>query len=120
MIEFLESRAGDSLRVVGRYNGETCTLEYVREDLPREEIRDRVDALRANITWSWNPPGHPTVEKLGTKQASLQVRKKAVILHLPLGEERGVLIGLEPEASRNLTTFITDCMSHVDGLNPPA
>lgn len=115
LLEYLEQRAGESLRAVGQYQGEECDLQYLRDDLPRTATRDRLDALRANITWSWNPPEDASLKELGTKRATLQVREQAVILHLLLGNQRGILIGLEPEAARDLTSFITDCLDHVDG-----
>jgi hypothetical protein len=114
LIDYLESRAGDSLRAVGRYSGETCSLEYVRDDLPREKIRDRLETIQTNLTWSWNPPEGSALEELGPKSASLQVREAAVVLHLPVEERKGIIIGLEPGAASDLTSFITDCMRYVD------
>ncbi|WP_128081435.1 hypothetical protein [Haloferax sp. ATB1] len=113
LIDYLESRAGDSLRAVGKYSGETCSLEYVRDDLAHEKVRDRLEAIQANITWSWNPPEDSVLEELGPKSASLQVREAAVILHLPAEDREGVIIGLEPGAASDLTSFITDCMRYV-------
>jgi hypothetical protein len=95
LIEFLQSRAGNALRAVGRYNDDTCRLTYLRDGLPREETRDRLDALRANITWAWNPPSQPTIDQLGTKEASLQIREQAIILHIPLDT------GWNPDRSRS-------------------
>jgi hypothetical protein len=115
LLEYLEQRAGESLRAVGRYQREECDLQYLRDDLSRTATRERLDALRANITWSWNPPEDTSLEALGTKQATLQVREQTVILHLLLGDQQGILIGLEPEAARDLTSFITDCLDHIDG-----
>jgi hypothetical protein len=78
-----------------------------------------LEALRTNLTWEWTPPKTPALEELGSEHASLQNCEQSVILHLPLGRDCGLLIGLEPGAARDLTSFITDCMSHVDGIDVP-
>lgn len=114
LVQYLESRAGQSLRAVGRYGTDECTLDYLRDDLPRDRTRERLDAIRANITWTWNPPDDSSLAELGPKQASLQVREEVVVLHLLLEDKQGVLIGLEPEAARDLVSFITDCIDQVD------
>jgi len=120
LVDYLQSRAGRSLRAVGRYDEEGCQLIYRRDDLPREGTQERLEALRTNLTWEWNPPKTPALEELGGEQASLQIREQTVILHLPVEADHGLLIGLEPGAARDLTSFITDCMQHVDGINAPA
>lgn len=114
LVHYLESRAGDSLRVVGLYRSEACRVEYLREDLSRERTRARLEAIQTNLNWSWQPPDDSSLEKLGPKSASLQVREAAVILHLPVDDREGIIIGLEPGAASDLMSFITDCMNYVN------
>lgn len=120
LIEYLENRADDYLRAVGQYDGDSHELEYVREGLDGSKIQQRFDALHANITWSWNPPEDETLETLGEKYATVHLREKVVIVHLVVGEEEGILVGLNPEAALDLNTFVVECLEQVEGAGPPA
>lgn len=116
LVDFLQDRAGNYLRAVGWYEKKTVELGYLRRDLSRDVMQQRLEEVHEHITWSWNPPESATIQGLGAKRASLQVREQAVILHLPINTEKGVVVGLEPEAAGHLTTFIGDCLDYVDEI----
>lgn len=119
LVEYLEDEAGSSLRAIGVYHGSDYELQHHRDDLDPEILVDRLRTIQANITWEWRPPDEGTIEELGKKIATLQVRKQAVILHLLVGKDHGIVIGLDPEAARNLNTFIIECLERVDGAPLP-
>ena len=114
LVSFVEQRAGDSLRAVAEYNEDGIGLLYSRDDLNRDEITERINAIHDNITWEWNPSNDTIVSELGEKRATLHVHEGAVIIHLLEKADRGYLVGLEPEAARDLTTFLGECLSHIE------
>lgn len=114
LVSFVQRRAGESLRAIAEYETADLDLLYYRDDLPKTEITERVDTIHDNITWAWNPGDEEVVSKLGAKRATVQVREEAVVIHLLKGVNHGYLIGLEPGAARNLTTFLGECLDRIE------
>lgn len=114
LVSFVERRAGESLRAVAEYDHADVELLYYRDDLNRTTITDRVATIHDNITWAWNPSENTVVSELGEKRATLQIREEAVVIHLLEDVKHGYLIGLDPDAARNLTTFLGECLSHIE------
>lgn len=114
LVPFVEQEAGPSLRAIAEYEQTEVELLYRRDDLPRDEITARVDTIHESIRWAWNPDESDVVRELGAKRATIQVRENAVIVHLPASDDHGYLIGLEPDAARNLTTSIGECLTRVE------
>ena len=115
LVSFVERQAGESLRAIAEYDNADIELLYLRNDLHQREISDRVETIHDNITWVWNPKeDEKVISKLGEKRATVQVREDAVIIHLLAERKQGYLIGLEPDAARNLTTFLGECLTHVE------
>lgn len=114
LVTFARQRAGEYLRAVAEYERTEFHLLYYRDDLDRATIAERVDTIHDNITWSWNPDDDEGVAALGEKRATLQIREQAVILHLLEGRHRGYLVGLDPAAARDLTSFVGECLAHVE------
>lgn len=114
LVSFVERRAGDTLRAIAEYDNTEFELLYRRDDLPRSEITTRVETIHENITWAWNPSDDDVIAELGEKRATVQVRKDAVIIHLLEDVHQGYLIGLDPDAARNLTTFLGECLNHIE------
>lgn len=115
LVSFVHQRAGESLRAIAEYEQTDFDLLYYRDDLPRTTIRDRVETVHGNITWAWNPDDDDdeVVAELGKKRATVQVRDEVIIIHLLEGVNHGYLIGLEPDAARNLTTFLGECLNRI-------
>lgn len=114
LVSFVEQRAGDSLRAVAKYEKADFDLLYYRDDLQKHTITKRVDTIHGNITWAWNPDEEEVASELGEKRATLQIREEAVVIHLLETAHQGYLIGLEPDAARNLTTFLGECLTHIE------
>ena len=114
LVPFVEQRAGESLRAIAEYGKTDVDLIYYRDDLPKTEVSKRVNTIHNNITWAWNPGDDEIVSELGVKRATLQVREEAVIIHLLEEVNHGYLIGLEPDAARDLTTFLGECLNHIE------
>jgi len=113
LVTFVKREAGGHLRAIGEFKGVQIDLHYIRDDLNETEIARRFELIQDNITWSWSPPEDDIDEELGPKYASLQLRQEAVIIYLPTETDKGILIGLEPEAATDLTTFLRRCVEYV-------
>ena len=114
LLEYLDDVAGSSLRAVGSYRGDAFELRYHRDDLEADKLYDRLEGIHEHVTWDWRPPDDRAITELGGKLASLQIREQAVILHLITGDDRGVLIGLDSDAARDLNAFVVECLDRVD------
>jgi hypothetical protein len=117
---FVERRAGEYLRAVGEYDSIETDLHYIRDDLDETEIVERLEHIHDHITWSWSPQNDALDAELGPKTASVQIRREAVIIHFPISGDRGVLIGLEPGAATDLTTFIGNCLEYIQDVQADA
>ena len=113
LVAFVKQQAGESLRAIAHYEQTDFDLLYHRDDLATETVTQRVATIHDNITWAWNPRDDDLAAELGKTHATLQVRDDAIIIHLLETHKEGYLIGLEPDAARNLTTFLNQCLTHV-------
>lgn len=113
LVSFVHQQAGESLRAIAEYEQADVELLYYRDDLPKHTITERVATVHDNITWAWNPDEDEVVAELGKKRATVQVRDEVVIIHLIEEAGQGYLIGLEPDAARNLTTFLGECLNRI-------
>lgn len=112
LLDYVQSRAGDYFRGLATYDDHDVTIKASRPDLDPGEMKDRAKELRLAI----RPQGSfKATETLGKPRAIVQIRDHAVVLHFPIDANRGYLIGLEPEAARDLNEFIEECSSLIDG-----
>jgi len=116
-LEFLKDEAGDSLRAVEWYREGEAELIYIRDDLELGEMEERAEEIHEALTWDWTPPEAARIRELGDELATVSVRREAVLVHLPAGEEYGVVVGLEPEAARSLHRFVNDCRATLADLD---
>jgi hypothetical protein len=49
----------------------------------------------------------------GDLHATVRVFDDAIILHFPVAANQGVVVSLEPDAARQLTTFINRCQQQI-------
>lgn len=115
LLEYLQTRAGDALRVISWYSDDDWGTLFVRDDLDRDNVEDRVDYSShqlSNRRRSWR--GDPLAE-LGDEQAMVQVREKAVIIHFPMEGEGGIFVSLDTDVARDLHGFVVDCAEKLAG-----
>ena len=106
-VTYLQDRVGDSLRAVGRYNADGVELGYVRDDLSKSAVTERLETVANNITDTWS--NETPLEALGRAYTSLQIREKAIILHISRSPGSGVIFAVEPEIGRDLRDFVVAC-----------
>lgn len=112
LLEFLDQRAGEYHRGTVRYSPNDIEIVYLRDDVEatrlNTEIREMLGRLRPESSQE-EVEAFP-FEKL---QATLRRFDDAIILHFPVGDERGVVVSLEPQTARDLNTFIGECEERI-------
>ena len=118
LTEFLRGRAGENLRGVIEYDGEGFEIHYMRDGLDADAFRRRVEYAYNRILQSQTTDTE--LASYGKPYATLSVREYAVILNLRSTPTEGVIVGLEPDAARDLVSFIHETMEHglPEGLPP--
>lgn len=114
LMSFLKERVGNSLRAIVEYREADIEVQYHRHDLDESTVRHRTSAgygQIVQISGSWDDG---LTDERGAKRATLQVREEAVIVHLHETRYEGHLISLEPEAARDLTAFLGECLKYVE------
>lgn len=110
----LEEQTGGATRGVGEYSDGQVRLLYVRPDLQTDAFRKRAQEALEKA-----PDRHPLVvdDEVGEWKADVEVHDHAIVIHLPTGSGRGILVSMDPEIARNLTNFVQECTEIVQ--NPP-
>lgn len=118
LTEFLRRRAGDYLRGVVQYDDESFEIIYVRDGLDAAAFRERVEHIHTSIVE--RPTPEVGDDSFGKPYATLSVRERAVVLNLCWNETEGLLVGLEPDAARDLVAFIHETMERGLPDGPPS
>lgn len=112
-LEYLQQRAGDSLRAVEWYREDEAELIYLRDDLDVGEVQPRADEIHQRLIGGESLAEPQQLRELGPRLATINLHEEAVLINLPVGEQYGVVVGLEPEAARNLHDFVTDARTQL-------
>lgn len=108
LLEYLEERAGEYHRGTVRYDGEDTSVLYLREDLKERRLMSEIDRMLGRL----RPEATPKEERsfpFGELRATVRLFEGAILLHFPTGNDRGIVVSLEPETARDLKTFIGEC-----------
>ena len=106
---YLRDRVGEHLRGVVRYHRETLDILYLRDDVREVRLESQFDRLE--------PESRSAEERafpLGDLYVTVRRFEEAIIMHFPTGNNRGIVVSLEPETARDLNTFTTECLKHID------
>lgn len=114
LADYLSRRASDGFRGLARYEGDDVEVLHTRRDLGRTEMYERARAIHRAVQLR---DGESVLDELGAAYATVQLREDAVILHFPMGDARGYLVGLEPDVARDLSSFVTDCIRIIEHEN---
>jgi hypothetical protein len=113
LVGFARRKTGHGLRSVVRAAPAETELLYVREDLSRQTVRNRLDEIGAAV--EGRPRNETAVATFGRVQASIQLREAGTLVILRRGDTT-VFLTVEPYASRNLGSFVTQCRRILDGV----
>ena len=109
LFKYLEKRAGENLRGVVRYSQDSTDVPYLRDDVQEVRLESQVDRMLRRMR-----PESSSKEEMsfpfGDLHATLRIFDEAIILHFPLGADRGLVISLEPEAAAQLNSFVNGCL----------
>ncbi|MEE6210747.1 hypothetical protein U3A55_11330 [Salarchaeum sp. III] len=109
----LRERLGPNLRLVFDYQGEDVSFSYVRDDLPRDLVRERCELmvdLYQNEYRELVERGDDEVD-LTSLTASLHLFDIGLILNLrdPTNPEGGVAFTFDYETGSRLIGFVAEC-----------
>ena len=111
--EFAKHRTGDYLLGVARYDKTTFDVVFLRDDVRKERIQSQIDRMLDRL----QPEATAAEERafpFGDLHVTVRRFDEAIIMHFPTGNKRGVVMSLEPEATRDLNTFTTECLDRID------
>jgi hypothetical protein len=106
LLEYVQTRAGEHFRGFATYGRDGVELLAARDGLDEGQMDDRIEELHRAIRTG---DEFDAVETLGPPSAVIQLRSEAVLVNVPVDDERGYLLGMEPEAARNLHSFVSEC-----------
>lgn len=108
LVEYLEDRAGEYHRGTVSYTGDSQEVLHLRDDIEgyrlEREIAGMIDRLRSEAARE-----ETDAFPFGDLHATVRTFDDATILHFPTGEDRGIVVSLEPGTARDLNTFIGEC-----------
>lgn len=114
LVAYVEKSAGDALRAVVEYEDADIEVLYHRDDLEEATVERRTRSIYDQIVQARTSRDDALAKDLGRKRVTLQIRQEAVLIHLLETRQRGHIISLEPEAARDLVTFLNDCLQYVE------
>ncbi|WP_135853305.1 DUF7522 family protein [Halorussus salinus] len=115
LVDFLRSKAGDSLRGVIRYDSDDYRFLYVRTDVT--EAYGGTSNFEAVVRQYRE--AEPTESKqegtlyAGNHHVTVRLYDDAAILHFPQGEEYGTIVSVDPNVAQGLSTFTYDCLERI-------
>lgn len=114
LVEYLERRAGTSLRGTVAYDGNGTNVLYLRDDLQEVRLQSDVDRMLQRV----RPESMSAEERafpFGDLHATVRVFDETVFMHFPTGNDRGVVVSMEAEAAHDLNTFVGECLERIRG-----
>lgn len=112
LVTYLQDQAGDYLRGVVRYHRNTNDLLYMREDIREQRLQSQIDRMLERL----QPESHTAEERafpFGDLHVTVRRFEEVIIMHFPTGSNRGIVVSLEPAATRDLNTFTTECLQQI-------
>jgi hypothetical protein len=109
IVEYCRDVAGDSLRAVFEYGDDGPSLRYAAGSTL--EFPDDAAALchTARQTHDALAAAGANSTALESPTASVHAFEGALVVQLPVAEDCGCLVVLDPEAGRNLVDFVEGC-----------
>lgn len=116
LVEFLEDRAGEALRVVFHYDtrSEGFEILYMRPDIQDEyseaELLDHFDTFRRD---SHLAGVQQSRLRTGDHHCSIRVYDESLIFNFTLGDYANTIISLDPDVGRDLLGFVGKAMGEL-------
>ena len=112
LVEYAQRRASDYLRGIVRYDRSSNDTLYLRNDVRAERLQSQIDRMLVRL----EPEATSAEERafpFGDLYVTVRRFEEAIIMHFPTGQRRGVVVSLDPGATRDLNTFTTECLQQI-------
>lgn len=113
LVQYLQHRAGDTLRGTVEYEGNDVDILYLRDDVAEQRIRSEIDQMVSRMKPETSPQEDHAFP-FGSLHGTVRMFDDAVLVHLPKQTEEGVVVALEPAAARTLHSFIEECEARLN------
>jgi len=112
--EYCKEAAGSYLRTVFHYdNGDPETL-FIRDDVDEQYAEAELAHYFRLLSATAADEGDQTdALHVGNHHGTLRLYDDALLLNFPQGDGIGTLIALDPEAGREIATFVTRCLARL-------
>lgn len=114
LTDYARQRAGDYLRGIVSYDGDSNEVIYLRDDVREQRIQSEIDRMLERL----RPEASASEERsfpFGDLYVTVRRFDEAIIMHYPIGRDRGVVVSMEPDATRDLNRFTTECLKRLKG-----
>lgn len=121
LVEYLQDRAGEALRVVFHYDprSEGYEILYMREDIRDEytepELERHFDTFRRDSHLAEVQEGELST---GNHHCSIRVFDETLLFNFTHGPDVNTIVSIDPMVGRNLLKFVADSLEHVYAESP--
>jgi len=112
LLSYIERQAGEYHRGTVRYDGDETDVMYLREDVKKTRLTSQIDEMLERL----RPEASVSEQRafpFGDLNATVRLFDEAILVHFPVGTDRGIVVSLEPEVARDLNAFIEGCLKRV-------
>lgn len=119
LAEYLDQRVGDDLRSVVCYDEGECEILFVRDDVRREGLADDAERTISYLRHE-SLAREQRLFPFGSLNGTVRSFERAVVMHFPLTQARGVVVTLDPNTARQLNRFMNDCIERLESAGERA
>lgn len=109
LVTYLDDRAGEYLRGAIQYTDDDYRVLFLRSDVEADyserNLEEFCEYWRVREDGSEGAPF-----SLGNVHCTVRFYDEALLFHFAQGEDVGTVVTLDPEAGRDIVTFITHCL----------
>lgn len=112
LVNYLEDRAGEYHQGTIRYTRDDFDILHLREDVRETYLTSRIARILRRVRPESSIDETRSFQ-FGELTATVRLFEEVIIIHFPRGNERGVVVSLEPETASNLSTFVSECINRI-------
>jgi hypothetical protein len=114
LVPFLEQKAGQHLRVVARYDGDSLRVPFVRDDVQSSYTEAEFVESFARFRDQFAEQAHEEGLELGPHHCTVRVFDDGLVFHYPHDEQTGTVISVDPDVADNLLGFVGDSLARME------
>jgi len=109
---YLVDRVGQDLRGVIQYDESDTKALHLRDDIRQARLQDQIDQMLRRLKPE-STQAEAAAFPFGELHVTVRCFEEAIVLHFPTGEERGIVVALEPAVATDLTSFARTCSREI-------